>query len=212
MAVLKLQTNVREEIALAYTSGKPVEGNYGPQVMFTLADGRQLYLSQAAAEKIDALGLEKGEPFQIVKAERANGQRKYVEYEVKRVYGPGQFTETGTPAPAPREAATPRGVPDGDGQVQDRRFTTQAIGGNQPHATAAAVVEAPYNARPLTTLRRVSVGDQMLSAGCVALDVLHALEQHAKAKHGWEIEFNAEDVRAMMNTIFIQMSKDGGAL
>ena len=53
--VLKCKPNVPEEIALKFPDGINVSGQYGNQVLYTLADNRKLYLPPIVAEKIKEL-------------------------------------------------------------------------------------------------------------------------------------------------------------
>jgi len=71
---------------------------YKPQVLFTLVDGRRMYLPQEVADRITELGVRRGEPFQIGKHEWKDGQRKGVKFAVRLIPAP---------APTPQRAATP---------------------------------------------------------------------------------------------------------
>src|SRR4029077_4165553 len=62
-----------------------VDGRYGPQVLYTLADGRLMYLEPKAARRINELKITAGEPFSICKREAGNGQKRTVEWEVNRL-------------------------------------------------------------------------------------------------------------------------------
>lgn len=89
MSALKLSVNTPVQVALSYPTGKEVQGQYGPQVLFSLclAPGgeKAMYVPPAVAEQIQSLGIVKGEPFQIVKAEVTNGGRPKVEWRVTRL-------------------------------------------------------------------------------------------------------------------------------
>src|SRR5207244_836268 len=52
---------------------------------YTLADGQLMYLEPRAARCIDELKITAGEPFSICKCEARNGQKRTVEWEVKRL-------------------------------------------------------------------------------------------------------------------------------
>ena len=89
MSTLKVPVNQPVQVALAYPTGKEVQGQYGPQVLFSLclAPGgeKSMYVPPAVAEQIQNLGIAKGEPFQIVKVEVPNGTRPKVEWRVTRL-------------------------------------------------------------------------------------------------------------------------------
>src|ERR1700710_359053 len=69
------EPNVPQLISLKWTSGKDVDSQYSEakQVMFSLVDGRSLYVSQGVAQSIANLQLGNREPFHICM--RWNGER-----------------------------------------------------------------------------------------------------------------------------------------
>ena len=73
--ILRINYNEPVEIALKQMSGAGliVQGNYGPQVRFNLADGRILYAPEILAEKIRKLAPEPEESFMVCK--RKEGRR-----------------------------------------------------------------------------------------------------------------------------------------
>jgi hypothetical protein len=88
--ILKLQTNVPETIALHYSDGRLTQSQFGgDQVMFTLMDGRRLYLSPFVANRIKDAGVTAGVPFSICKREVLHGNRRTIDYEVKNLEGRG---------------------------------------------------------------------------------------------------------------------------
>ncbi len=54
---LQFQTNVPIDVALKYNDGKEVTGQYGDQVLYTLTDGRVMYVPPIVKKKIDELGI-----------------------------------------------------------------------------------------------------------------------------------------------------------
>ena len=79
---LQFQTNVPIDVALKYNDGKEVTGQYGDQVLYTLTDGRVMYVPPIVKKKIDELGIGRGELFTITKAEKKNGTRRTIEWLV----------------------------------------------------------------------------------------------------------------------------------
>jgi hypothetical protein len=75
--ILKLQVGVMETIAFRDPAGTSVQGNYGPQRMYTLIDGRRFYLPEEIAQLIDAKNLKAGETITIAKREPPDGSRKH---------------------------------------------------------------------------------------------------------------------------------------
>src|SRR5262245_24409354 len=78
-STVEFQPNVTEVIRLRFPEGKPVQSRFGgDRVMFTLSDGRRMFLDADVAIKIDQLGVEVDEPFTITKqfmGRRANRDR-----------------------------------------------------------------------------------------------------------------------------------------
>src|ERR1700693_2290735 len=79
---LQFQTNVAIDVTLKYNDGKEVTGQYGDQVLYTLTDGRVMYVPPIVKKKIDELGIGRGELFTITKAEKKNGTRRSIEWLV----------------------------------------------------------------------------------------------------------------------------------
>ena len=88
MNTLKFAVNTPARVALAFQTGKEVQGQFGPQVMFSLClapNGEHtMYVPPVVAEQITKLGIVKGEPFQVVKTETQNGTRK-IEWKVTKL-------------------------------------------------------------------------------------------------------------------------------
>jgi hypothetical protein len=67
MEKVQFTPNVPVPVALKYPEGKSVEGRFGDQMYYTLADGRCMYLDLDVAAKINLLDLRKGETFMMCK-------------------------------------------------------------------------------------------------------------------------------------------------
>src|SRR5579872_2304049 len=74
---VKLEYGATQVIALKFTSGKSVEGRYGPRVMFTASDERRLWLDPEDASDLEHslvdLGIQPGDPFTVTKIRHARG-------------------------------------------------------------------------------------------------------------------------------------------
>ncbi len=92
---VQFQTNVPVEVALKYNDGKEVTGQYGDQVLYTLTDGRVMYVPPIVKKKIDELGIGRGELFTLTKAEKKSGTRRMIEWVVTA----GERGDTHPPAP-----------------------------------------------------------------------------------------------------------------
>jgi hypothetical protein len=85
MNILPFQVNVPAEITLERPEGTLVQGRYGDRVMFTLADGRIMYVPPFVASKIQADGVAPGDRFQLCKTQVRNGNRRSIEWSVRRL-------------------------------------------------------------------------------------------------------------------------------
>lgn len=74
--ILKLEPNVPTELALQQPNGMEVQGQYGPQVLFTLTNNRRIYVPLEVGKEIRSLTLAPGQPFIVTKAQR-QGQRSF---------------------------------------------------------------------------------------------------------------------------------------
>ena len=81
---IAFQANVPVTVALAYADGLPVEGRFGDQILYTLADERVMYVPLVVRTKLAKLGIQPREPFTICKAERKEGNRRFIEWQVRK--------------------------------------------------------------------------------------------------------------------------------
>jgi hypothetical protein len=79
---IQFQTNIPVEVALKYADGKDVTGDYGDQVLYSLTDGRVMYVPPIVKKQIQDLDIAKGELFTITKAEEKSGTRRTVKWLV----------------------------------------------------------------------------------------------------------------------------------
>ncbi len=76
MELLKLEPNVPSgELMLKFSDGKDVEGRYGPQVFYSLADGRGWYVDPPVSDQLMRI-VKAGQPFAELEAanEEAEGR------------------------------------------------------------------------------------------------------------------------------------------
>ena len=85
MNILRFQPNVPIQVALQSSQGVVVEGRYGNRVMFSLVDGRVMYVPPIVAAKIEAEGIPAGERFELCKAQIKNGHGRSVEWALRRL-------------------------------------------------------------------------------------------------------------------------------
>ena len=92
------------EVALKYPTGKPVQGHDGTDMMFTLVDGRLMFLAPPIAAQIDAMRIAPGEPFWITRNAGKSGVKGSVSWDIRR---PNAGTPVAQAPEAPRPAMPP---------------------------------------------------------------------------------------------------------
>ncbi len=179
--------NVDYELTLRFASGMLVEGRYGNQKMFTVADhlGTEfvLYLPVEVGDRIEALQLRAGEPFRLMKREVKERGRRTVEWVIGRVDPAGvvsRQTAVGPPSAA---------------------VSQQHVEAPPSQQTKASMVI------PIEMGRRAQ--DAAVMAACLAsaIDALQIARDYG-SQHGWDLPFTEEDVRAVAASLFIQRSRE----
>jgi len=205
MSVIRFEPNVPVEVALKYDRGKQVQSRIPEapdQMMYTICGDDTIYVPLSVATQINQLGIRKMELISICKRQQ-NGTTRW---EVKHV---GDTTTTAIQPVAKPEPPTmlenqlTRSIE--QAKVQ-RALTTPAT----PQSTT--VSRNTQQTQPNSTLAPIAhtiVSRIMASALIAAFDATQECERYAQTK-GIELEFGPEDVRAISNTIFIQISKDPG--
>jgi hypothetical protein len=183
------EANVPVTATLAYEDGLKVQGRFGDQVMYSLTDGRVMYVPPIVRDKLVELGIQQNEPFAICRAERREGSRRFVDWVVQ----PEGLAEATQGATANNDA---HGTPaDGDNGARVRPNGNGSGNGNGKSAS---------------TPTRPGTAEAALRAALTAsIDAALAAEQYASA-HGLSIRFGSEDLRAMALSLFIQHARDGG--
>lgn len=199
---LKLQTNVPEIIALKFEDGKEFPSNYegsAPRVMFTLVDGRVIYLPKPFAESIKNNGIGANTPFEICKREVANGKTQ-LQFRGVRTAGPDSFGNKKTaPAVAPANAA-PLSQPALQQPSQDKQHSN----GTAPARYSEVPALPPLPSNPVTP-----IGAKLLAAYMLSVDTLLETQVYATRK-GLALAITTEDIRCLAATIFIEQNKQGG--
>jgi hypothetical protein len=177
---VQFQTNVPVEVALKYNDGKEVTGQYGDQVLYTLTDGRVMYVPPFVKRRIDELGIGRGELFTLTKAEKKNGTRRTIEW----VVAAGERGDTHPPAR----------VQHSNGQRPSHPRNDAAVPGNGNGQRANSTIDGKGF---LVT----SHGQLLLQSLAAAVDVAAATERYAAAS-GLEVQFTSEDLREIGLRIF----------
>jgi hypothetical protein len=178
--ILRFDFNVPVEVALKYATGKDVEGRYGPQVMYSLVDGRVMYVDPLVADRITDLEIGAGERFSICKRERKDGRKKGVEWAICRVDPKADFAGADAVTSAPLAVAA---------QVASSSQTSP-----DPSTQLAAFID--HNALILTGFL------------CASIDACENARRYA-AERNLAVEFNEEDFRSLASTLYIQAAKGG---
>ena len=205
MSILRFQTNVPVEVALAYSDGKEVEGQYGPQQMFSLAESpngeKTMYVPPIVAERFKELHIDRGQRVQVCKAEVKNGQRRGIEWQVTRI------------DPDPRCQNPPRPEPPAPlpAKVNGAAVPVRAGGDPGNGQSITPVRAANGNGHTPLPFSASGHGQYCLSALVNTIDMCIAAEQYAQVK-GRDLHFTSEDIRAFTISFFIQHSRENGGL
>jgi hypothetical protein len=235
MAKIRFEPNLPVEVALKFADGKRsptklrdesgnVRTDVPDEMFYTLCGDDTMYVPLHVADKITALGIRKMELFSICKTVR----NKVTKWEVKRV------GETTTAALPPTRAANDPddgppnnfdGLPTAiDSTPLERQLTTSINQAQQQKvnssketpsaavATVPAPVKAPTQPPNSTQIQHTGYSRMMAAALIAAIDAAREAERYAQAAgipvKPLNVEFRAEDVRAIAATLFIQASKD----
>src|SRR5262249_54851776 len=121
--VVKFGIDTPVEVSLRFETGKHVEGRYGEQVMYSLLDNRVMYVPPYVDQRIRELAIAAGEPLLLCKQSKTDGNRKWIEWSVRRA--PQQ------PLPSPNETAAADQVP--TNSQNQRNGSTNGNGSRSPH-------------------------------------------------------------------------------
>ena len=189
MELIRFDTNVPQEMAFSFPTGKEVEGRYGPQFYRGTTDGRACYLPPIVEERLRDAEVAPGERVAICKREQKDGRKKGIVWEVKRVDAPGQPAETVGGNPAKNSPTATAAQP-------------KQVNGHSQAITAPA--PAQTNVKPVIHTQSSAL---MASAMIAAIDALETATQYGHEK-GLQFQFEEEDVRAVANSIYIQHFKN----
>jgi len=111
--VVDFPPNAPVTVSLKYAQGRTISGSYGERVMYTLTDGRVMFLAPEVAGRIESLGINVGESFTVTRG--STGQNGAAAWDIERVAGEQPNGTLVLQAPAasapklPAAAATPDG-------------------------------------------------------------------------------------------------------
>jgi hypothetical protein len=206
MNILSFHLNVPAEVVLERPEGTLVPGRYGDRVMFTLGDGRVMYVPPHVAGKIEAEGVVAGEPFHLCKTQVKRGNQRTIEWTVRRLdafeeptctngegsvqkslapndpkhrCGPVRALETEPETPLEHElrASIESVAQNGNGNGQD---------GKHVNATPAAITKLEHALK-------------------TAISAAYNAERYG-AELGYVVRFDADAIKSMAITVLINMS------
>ena len=138
--------------------------------MYSLTDGRVMYVPPIVRDKLVELGIQQNEPFAICRAERREGNRRFVDWVVQT---------NGAAAPF-QSAAGHNDVP---------ALAANANSGTRVRANG----NGNDNRKPASAPTSAGTAETALRAALTAsIDAALAAEQYASA-HGLSVRFGSED-------------------
>jgi len=174
------QTNVPVEVALKYGDGKDVNGQYGDQVLYTLTDGRVMYVPPIVRKQIEDLGIARGQLFTITKAEKKNGARRTIEWQVS-----------------------------GNGRSARQRNGEPVAGNGRPKGAGAGTQPLSQGSGNGSVERSTFAGASaqfVKQALALAVDAVAEAERYA-GTHGISLQFTSEDVREIGLRIYASAAR-----
>jgi len=216
--ILRFQPNVPIQVALQSLQGLVVEGRYGNRMMFTLTDGRVMYVPPIVATKIEAEGIGAGERFELCKAQIKNGHGRSVEWALRRLDPEEQLAEIAPDAPVPEPQLE-----------HDLRVSVEMANAKKAnHESAELPNSPPAPATPTTNGNGNGNGGGAVPASPVPVaaqndnpqprsltKLEHALKTAISAAHnaekygselGYVVRFDADAIKSMAITVLINMS------
>ncbi len=202
--VLRFPVNVPKQVALRMDTGKHVEGRYGEQVMYSLADDRVMYVPPIVEQRIQELAIAAGERFEIVKQEVKQGARRSIEWRVRRLAEQPELPVE--PAEAP--AVEVMGEDDLGGKANGKANGHAQSVADRPNGRADGHEASNGPALP-------AIPEQITGSGIRAMElalngaaeIAQRVETRA-ASRSYSLRFTSEDIRAIGLTIFIQAMRD----
>jgi len=197
--ILRFQTNTPTEVALDSPQGTIVEGRYGDRVLFHLTDGRVMYVPPIVARKIEAQGIEPGEPFELCKTQVKNGRLRSIEWWLRR-----------TPAESPDGESTDKPIEpptDLESQLVQSIAAANGINGNH-HPPTASQHEATQNGPPQSEPSQPTPVTKLEHALKTAISAAHNAERYG-TDLGYVVRFDADAIKSMAITVLINMSEGG---
>ena len=198
MSVIRFDPNTPVEVALKYDGGKQVQSRIPEapdQMMYTVCGDDTIYVPLHVADQITQLGIKRAELMSICKRQQSGVTR----WEVKRI---SEAAEPARPEATMLENQLTRSIEQANQQKAQRAL--QAPAG--PQSTQAVSPSNPTTPNSTPPIAHTVISKIMASALIASIDATQEAERYAHSK-GFELEFGADDIRAIAATIFITASK-----
>ncbi len=202
MNILPFHLNVPAEITLERPEGTLVQGRYGDRVMFSLADGRVMYVPPFVANKIQAEGVAAGERFELCKTQVRKGSRRAIEWIIRRL---DPFEELACPTEPGKLLEVANGsvsgpAPDSDPEPEtpierDLRTSIELVAANR-NGNGHKGPDPNSQPTPPTKLEH---------ALKTAISAAYNAERFG-AELGYVVRFDADAIKSMAITVLINMS------
>ena len=213
--ILRFQPNVPTQVTLQSSQGIVVEGRYGNRMMFSLVDGRVMYVPPIVATKIEAEGISAGERFELCKAQIRSGHGRSVEWALRRLDPEEQLVEVAPDAPAPQlehdlrvsveianakkaSSELPEPPPPAPAPAIPTNGNGNGTGENTvlPSTVPGATQNGQPQPRSLTKLEH---------ALKTAISAAYNAEKYG-SELGYVVRFDADAIKSMAITVLINMS------
>jgi hypothetical protein len=211
--ILRFQPNVPTQVTLQSSQGVVVEGRYGNRMMFSLVDGRVMYVPPIVATKIEAEGIGAGERFELCKAQIKNGHGRSVEWALRRLDPEEQLVDVAPDSPASetqlehdlrvsaemanaKKANLELPEPSDPAPAPVTPMNNGNGNGNGNGAVPVLAQNEQPQPRPVTKLEH---------ALKTAISAAHNAEKYG-SELGYVVRFDADAIKSMAITVLINMS------
>jgi hypothetical protein len=218
VTILRFQPNVPTQVTLQSSQGIVVEGRYGNRMMFSLADGRVMYVPPIVATKIEAEGIAPGERFELCKAQIRNGHGRSVEWALRRLDPEEQLVEVAPDPPAPEpqlEHDLRVSIEMANAKKASRELAespssasapaTPMINGNGNANGAGAVPASPVPVAAPNDNPQPRSLTKLEHALKTAISAAYNAEKYG-SELGYVVRFDADAIKSMAITVLINMS------
>lgn len=208
-------TNQPVEVALKYATGRVMEGEYGDSYMYSLTDGRVMFVQPIVNDRIQKLNPKAGEPLEICKAEVKRGNRRAIEWQVKRVDPTSEIEDSDLEKDLKAsiaQAEARKVLPPTGGSTAAVSSQSYRANATHSHQHNGHLPETPLGASPAVTAVPIlaGTGPTLLKLSLrAAVDAAIDAENYARERNRG-LQFSSEDLRAIALSLYIQGARENG--